>query len=166
MSRGSGKNRKTPTDCKEDLLEDVADTSLSGSSSFEGFEPHRARLTIPGSELTGSWVPRHDDVNQYIQVKFNNTKLITGISTKGAIAYDRRLTSYSVLHSTDGTSWITVVDTDGNDKIFNGNVDQDSLVKHEFTQHFQAKYVRINPRGWHNWPAMRFGVSGCDLVCM
>ncbi|KAL5003954.1 hypothetical protein ScPMuIL_017410 [Solemya velum] len=162
-----------PTDCKEDLLEDVADADISASRSFSlPYGPDRARLTTvearPQTDGGGSWVSHRTIHNPYIQVKFNNTKLITGISTKGrnSIASYQWVTWYSVLHSTDGESWVTVQDGDCNDMVFKGNVDRDSLVKNRFSQHFRAQYVRIRLLQWNNAAAMRFGVSGCDLVCM
>ncbi|KAL5004819.1 hypothetical protein ScPMuIL_018275 [Solemya velum] len=159
-----------PADCKEDLLEDVADADFSASSIYvPTYEGYKARLTnvaaIPESLGAGGWGPHISDLNSYIQVKFNNTKLITGISTKGRNSnkYNQWVTGYSVLHSTDGVSWVTVQDVDCNDVMFKGNEDRDSLVKHELTHYFRAKYVRIHPIEWKLYPIMRFGVSGCDL---
>ncbi|KAL5003953.1 hypothetical protein ScPMuIL_017409 [Solemya velum] len=160
------------TDCKEDLLEDVADADISASDSYgPPYGPERARLTTveaqPEYNGGGSWIAHPDDLDPYIQVKFNNTKLITGISTKGRNSRTsyRWVTWFSVLHSTDGASWVTVQDADCN-VMFKGNVDRDSLVKNRFSQHFRAQYVRVRPLKSKVHPGMRFGVSGCDLVCM
>ncbi|KAL5005600.1 hypothetical protein ScPMuIL_016758 [Solemya velum] len=153
-----------------DLVDDVADNKLTASSTWETpsghtHGPERARLnTVKDSNGEGSWCAGSNDVNQFIQVEFDNVKRVTGIATKGRGQLLTRgnqwVTRYSVAHSTDGSNWYFV----GNTKVFDGNTDRNSLVVNYLTTPINAKFVRINPVEWHVHVSMRFGVIGCDTV--
>ncbi|KAL5016809.1 hypothetical protein ScPMuIL_006398 [Solemya velum] len=159
-----------PTNCRNDLVADVIDDKITASSIYNRWgmgKPANARLLTPYKQSVqhGGWLPTEPD-NQYIQVEFNDVKLITAVSTQGRATIDQQwVTHYSVQHSTDGVYWTRVQKTDGKPMIFEGNEDQDTVVTNEFASPFDAKFVRINPEQWFGSVAMRFGVSGCDLVC-
>ncbi|KAL5004266.1 hypothetical protein ScPMuIL_017722 [Solemya velum] len=154
-----------PTNCKEDLVEDVADARITASSVHGNQlmgKPERARLMTLEilHRLYGAWVAETGDSNQYIQVEFDDIKLITGVSTQGRNGiYRQWVTEYSVLHSADGVTWLKVLDDDCNTMIFQGNADQNTLVKNELAHPFNAKFVRIQPTGWKVSISMRIGTE-------
>ncbi|KAL5004943.1 hypothetical protein ScPMuIL_018399 [Solemya velum] len=150
---------------KEDLIDENAKLTASSTSlNVHRYSPHRARLTtVEDNEGNGGWTANSNDENPYIQVEFDGRKRITGVSTKGRHRSSSQwVTQYFVLYSTDGRNWTTVQDAEKNDKIFRGNSDSHSLVKHNFTCPFDATFVRIKPTQWNKHISMRFGISGCD----
>jgi len=48
-------------------------------------------------------------------------------------------------------------------KIFQGNMERQLVVFHKFRPSLKTRYVRVNPRTWYSWIAMRFELYGCRL---
>ncbi|KAL5006011.1 hypothetical protein ScPMuIL_017169 [Solemya velum] len=150
-----------------DLVDDVADNKLTASSIYAPtHSTERARLsTVKDFENQGAWSAGSNDGNQFIQVEFDNVKRVTRIATKGrnqVLQHNQWVKSYSVAYSADGFNWRTIEDFVGNTKVFDGNTDTDSLVVHDLTTSFNARFVRLLPVEWHVHVSMRFGIFGCD----
>lgn len=96
--------------------------------------------------------------------------LVRGIVTQGrhvnplTLCCVQRVTQYKVMWSKDGVNWNIVQDSQGNDKMFPGNNDEDSLVTHILECPFIARFVRLLPQSWTNHIALRFDVIGCQAV--
>ena len=48
-------------------------------------------------------------------------------------------------------------------KIFQGNMERQLVVFHKFRPSLKTRYVRVHPRTWYSWIAMRFELYGCRL---
>lgn len=46
-------------------------------------------------------------------------------------------------------------------QMFQGNDDDDTVVRNNFNYPIVARYVRINPQRWHNFISMRIELYGC-----
>ena len=45
---------------------------------------------------------------------------------------------------------------------FKGNIDQNTIVKHNLASPFVARWVRFHPTDWHNHVSMRVEIYGCQ----
>ena len=73
------------------------------------------------------------------------------------------MTSYRIAYSIDGTTYEFVQDSNGADKIFDGNSDGDTLVQHDFDQALVARDVRLYPQIWNVCMSLRWELYGCDI---
>ena len=65
----------------------IPDHMLAGTSSFG-----------VGARLNGrkAWLPRHDNLNQYLVVDFGSNTIVTGISSQGRHNADQYVTGYYI----------------------------------------------------------------------
>ncbi|KAL5011809.1 hypothetical protein ScPMuIL_010360 [Solemya velum] len=101
-------------------------------------------------------------VDQDKKAEFPNVKEISAVATKGRNGYPQWVTAYSIRYSIDGATWAMVKNNNGQDKVFSGNNDEDTLVENFLPTPIKAMFIRIQPTKWYTWVSMRFGVSGCD----
>ncbi|XP_071803933.1 uncharacterized protein [Asterias amurensis] len=129
------------------------------------FEPINARLN-----LSRYWVPAEGQhQGSWLQV-FMGTKpvQIEGVITQGHVHttptwYVSYVTHYQVQYSIDGTAWLYVNDGTSTPQTFVGNTDKDNPVTNIFKQPIQARYIRIKPTAWDNYPALRIELLGCRV---
>ncbi|KAM6950118.1 lactadherin-like isoform 2-T2 [Lycodopsis pacificus] len=148
----------------------VSDGQLSASSSFctwgidtFTWHPQFARLDKQGK--TNAWSPAHNNRSEWIQVDLEKTKRLTGIITQGAKDFGvvQFVTLFKVAYSNDGESWSMVKqENTGNDKLFQGNIDNNTHKKNLFEPPFYARYVRVVPWEWHERVTLRMELLGCD----
>ncbi|WAQ93429.1 MFGM-like protein [Mya arenaria] len=106
-----------------------------------------------------------NDSSPWIQVNFENTKLLSGILTQGENGGQRWVTKYTVDFSMDGKTFYpyTLLLGDSKPVVFSGNNDSNSLVRQLFNRNVTAQYIRIHPKEWHgNAAAIRFNIIGCN----
>ncbi|TNM90853.1 EGF-like repeat and discoidin I-like domain-containing protein 3 isoform X2 [Takifugu flavidus] len=148
----------------------ISDAQISASSSFRTWgidsftwHPQFARLDKHGK--TNAWSPVHNNRSEWIQVDLEKTKRISGIITQGAKDFGvvQFVSVFKVMYSNDGESWNTVKEENvGNDKLFQGNIDNNSHKKNVFEPPFYARYVRVVPWEWHERITLRMELLGCD----
>lgn len=69
--------------------------------------PWLARLhLVRRGRNAGSWVTRHNNHNQWLQITYTRTMKFTGILTQGRQDYSQWVTSFWVLYSQDGAHWV------------------------------------------------------------
>lgn len=92
------------------------------------------------------------------------TKRLTGIITQGAKDFGvvQFVSVFKVAYSNDGESWSMVKENTGNDKLFQGNIDNNTHKKNLFEPPFYARYVRVVPWEWHERITLRMELLGCD----
>ncbi|XP_035224885.1 hemocytin-like, partial [Stegodyphus dumicola] len=141
----------------------LPDSSLKASSSrSEDSAPHNARLSsVVTSYSAGGWIAGEINEFQFIEVDLGRIQPVYGVITKGRSGYPEWVKSYKVLYSRDGIGYAYVSDTNGKEKIFSGNYDNESPVEHVFERPFEARYVRIQPLTYHRELALRLGILGC-----
>ncbi|KAL5021262.1 hypothetical protein ScPMuIL_000417 [Solemya velum] len=111
----------------------VADDQLAASSEYNNkdynYGPERARLgSVTNGLDDGAWSAHVNNVYQFVQVEFDNVKLVTEIATKGRANHTEMVTRYYVDYSTDGFDWKAVRGVTDNVEFFEGNTDVELLV--------------------------------------
>ncbi|XP_068726469.1 lactadherin-like [Montipora capricornis] len=151
--------------CKMPLgLEDFRiDSGALTASSYVNYNhgPDRARLNWPsGHSRSGAWVAKHRNTNQWLQVELAHPAKITGVATQGRYDAYQWVTTYAVSHSMDGKTFKAYLEY-GRNKLFSGNYNRYTIVKHDLTPPIRAKFVRFNPKGYRTYIAMRIELYGC-----
>ncbi|EDO43032.1 predicted protein [Nematostella vectensis] len=102
------------------------------------------------------------------QVDLEKAKYITMVATQGRPleggswpGYYQWTKTYAVKFSDDGNNWADYSEG-GVIKIFSGNTDSETVVKHDLVEPIKARYVRFLVKSWHNEPVMRVELYGCE----
>jgi len=98
---------------------------------------------------------------EYLEMDAGHEFRLWSIMTQGRSETEERVTTYAVSHSLNGVTWTQINDGNGDLKIFNGNVDADTIEYNIFGSTFITRYVRIYPKSWSEHMSMRAGLSGC-----
>ncbi|CAB4016938.1 Hypothetical predicted protein [Paramuricea clavata] len=139
----------------------IPDDSITASSTHSNkYTPSYARLTREGSSC--SWTPTAAGrIGSWLQVDLGQLATVTKIATQGTCYSPSEWTkSHSVSYSTESNSW-TPYEESGNVKVFQANTDRGSIVTHSFTPRIRARYLRVLPESWSNYPTMRLEFYGC-----
>ncbi|XP_048250928.1 mucin-2-like isoform X4 [Haliotis rufescens] len=167
--------------CDDSLTETLPDAAFSASSDYtskdpvHNYAPYRGKLNVkvdpdPKAYKVGSWVSLDLDTKQWLQVDLPNPSVVQTVTTAGrdpdpvSGCCNQWVTKYTVQYSLDGTTWTTVTDSAGADKVFDGNTDSTSPVTNSLDCPIIAKYVRVSPVDWHKHIAMRLGFNGCNIA--
>ena len=99
------------SECKDALgIEDltISDNHINGSSNrlpTTTFGPHKARL-----HGSSSWCSVVNTADQYLQVDFQEVKMIKGVSIQGNPNDDEWVKGFTVSYGMDLIKWVTVMD--------------------------------------------------------
>lgn len=124
----------------------------------------RARLnTKPEDELMGAWVPSQSDENQWLQVNLGKVTRLVKIATQGEAgeSASRHVKQFGLSYGLQGEEFIPYLE-DATEKVFEGNLDQDSIVYNSLTNPTVTQFVRLNPKTWNENIALRVEFYGCD----
>uniref|UniRef100_A0A1A8J7C3 Milk fat globule-EGF factor 8 protein n=1 Tax=Nothobranchius kuhntae TaxID=321403 RepID=A0A1A8J7C3_NOTKU len=148
----------------------ISDEHLTASSTFRTWgidtftwHPQFARLDKAGK--TNAWSPAQNNRSEWIQVDLGKTKRLTGIITQGAKDFGvvQFVSEFKVAYSDNGEVWSMVKDENsGEDKLFQGNTDNNTHKKNIFEAPFYARFVRVVPWEWHERITLRMELLGCD----
>ncbi|KAM6451538.1 contactin-associated protein-like 2 isoform 2-T2 [Liasis olivaceus] len=150
--------------CDEPLVSSLAPSFFSSSSSLpstsNSYAPGFAKLNKRGG--AGGWCPSESNHYQWLQVDFGNRKQISSIATQGRYSSSDWVTQYRVLYSDTGRNW-KPYHQDGNVWAFPGNVNSDTVVRHDLQHPVIARYVRILPLEWsgEGQIGLRIEIYGC-----
>uniref|UniRef100_A0A3Q2D258 Neuropilin n=1 Tax=Cyprinodon variegatus TaxID=28743 RepID=A0A3Q2D258_CYPVA len=143
----------------------ISDDQISASTTFydNRWLPRQARLNNDDN----AWTPAEDSNKEFIQVDLHFLKVLTGISTQGAISKETQksyyVTTFKLEVSTNGEDWM-VYRHGKNHKIFHANTDPAEVVLNRIPQPLLARFVRIRPQTWKNGIALRFELYGCQIT--
>ncbi|XP_028412121.1 lactadherin-like [Dendronephthya gigantea] len=139
----------------------IPDSEITASTTFSNsYHPHFARLDKSGGAC--SWAPtRAGRSGSWLQVDLGQKTAVTGFATRGT-CYNHAewAISYSIAYSNNGADW-TDYEESGTAKVFQGNKDRDSIVTNTFKTEINARYIRVLPKSWRNYPTMRLELYGC-----
>lgn len=82
---------------------------------------------------------------------------------RGNPIFDQYVTSFKILHSSEGVAFHYLVDETTQPQIFTGPIDSRTPVKSMFKIPIEAKVIRIYPLTWHGSIAIRAELLGCSL---
>jgi hypothetical protein len=137
----------------------IPDARITASSMYgQNYSPARARLDMQkAGPLTGGWAAKVNNVNQWLQVDLGKVTRVTHIATQGRSDIIEWVKSYSLQYSLNGKRF---VDYKGG-KIFTGNTNQNSIVKHALKPAIIARYIRVRIKTWNRHICMRMELYGC-----
>ncbi|CAH3135331.1 unnamed protein product [Pocillopora meandrina] len=132
----------------------IPDVKMTASSFYDSYQyPYYGRLNETRGK--GGWCPKNkSDGTEYLQVDMDEVRSVCGVATQGVLRLTEWTTSYKLRLSTDGITWSTYRETNF-EKVFTGNSDQTSIVKHSLRNDFKARYVRFYPVTFYAWPSLR-----------
>ncbi|CAD7676127.1 unnamed protein product [Nyctereutes procyonoides] len=148
----------------------IADSQISASSVYLGFmglqrwAPELARLHRTG--IVNAWTASNYDKNPWIQVNLMRKMRVTGVMTQGAsrAGSAEYLKTFKVAYSVNGRKFQFVQNAEGTgDKMFVGNMDNNSLKVNLFDFPLEVQYVRLVPIICHRGCTLRFELLGCEL---
>ncbi|XP_028411620.1 EGF-like repeat and discoidin I-like domain-containing protein 3 [Dendronephthya gigantea] len=144
---------------------DINDEQITASSERDNnHKAARGRLNFtPRDGIRGAWTSQHKDVNQWLQVDFQRSTLVTGISTQGRQDERQYVKSYTISFSKDGENFQNF-SQGGVKKEFQGNTDRNSIVHNTVIPHISARFIRIHPTAWCDHISMRAEFYGCSLL--
>jgi hypothetical protein len=96
-----------------------------------------------------------------MQFDTGDIQSIVGVVTQGRRDREEWVTEFRVDVSVDGNEWLAV----GCQRVFEGNTDKNTKVDTLFREPVRARYLRIYPMEWHEYPSMRAGALVCERPC-
>ncbi|KXJ14557.1 Lactadherin [Exaiptasia diaphana] len=165
----SKRRNNTNTSCTSPLgMQDgtIKDNQITASSSYSSIHaPKNGRLhkqNAPGVGY-GAWSALNRRINdEYIQVDLGMEKVITMVATQGRQdCCAQFVTKYSLSYSNDASNWKSY--TEDCTKIFPGNSDRDTVVKHELEVPIKTRHIRLIVKEFNEHPSLRMELYGCTF---
>ncbi|XP_022777974.1 lactadherin-like [Stylophora pistillata] len=155
--------RRKGITCKEALgLEDgrIPDSAFSASSvERHDTSPPRVRLNSDTA-----WSARTDDNMPWVQVDLGKDAMIKKIATQGRRGSYKYTKTYTISSRADGETDFVMYREDNVVKVFQGNIDANTVVFNVLKQHITARFVRFWPKTWASrYRTMRAELYGCFL---
>eukprot|EP00026_Physarum_polycephalum_P018841 Phypoly_transcript_20589.p1 GENE.Phypoly_transcript_20589~~Phypoly_transcript_20589.p1 ORF type:complete len:160 (+),score=18.89 Phypoly_transcript_20589:29-481(+) len=105
-----------------------------------------------------SWCANKLDSFQWAGVGFDTPKTVIAIATQGRGDYAQWIEEYIVKYSLNGVDWFVVDDG----AVFEGNSDQNTIVRRDFSAPVKARTIKVCPLKWHNHISLRLEVYYVD----
>ncbi|KAF4026566.1 hypothetical protein G4228_019057 [Cervus hanglu yarkandensis] len=143
----------------------ILDTQISASSHlsnmFATWSPSQARLNLQGR--TNAWRPKVNNPKEWLQVDFQKTMRVTGITTQGvkSMLTSMYVKEFFISSSQEGHNWTPFLQN-GKVKVFQGNQDSFTPVVNALDPPLFTRFLRIHPRSWANHIALRLELLGCE----
>ncbi|XP_066260020.1 neurexin-4 isoform X2 [Euwallacea similis] len=144
----------TEYDCNVPLLEKA---KLDATSSMSDRGPSNAVLY--GSS---AWSAKDNDFAQYLIIDLGQVMNVTRIWIRGRPFSNEYVMEYQISYGTNGQDYAFYRDSEGDIRMFRGNVDGDTVHKNEFEVPIIAQWIRINPTRWRDRISMRVELFGCE----
>ncbi|XP_078352029.1 EGF-like repeat and discoidin I-like domain-containing protein 3 [Oculina patagonica] len=142
----------------------ITHTQISASSQYDGYHtPNQGRLHYMGAgSFVPSWSAGANNLYQWLQIDLRIETTVTFVATQGRHAYNQWVTKYKLQYSNDGNSFQVYKNQgESSDKVFVGNSDAGTVVKHHLISSIKARYIRLIPTEWNNHISMRMELYGC-----
>ncbi|XP_054976870.1 coagulation factor VIII isoform X3 [Sorex araneus] len=142
----------------------ISDAQITASSYlnnvFATWSPSQARLYLQGR--TNAWRPQVNNPNQWLQVDFQKTMKVTGITTQGvkSLLTSMYVKEFFLSSSQDGHNWTPFLQN-GKVKVFQGNDDATTAVVNSLEPPLLTRFVRVHPQNWAQHIALRLELLGC-----
>ncbi|KAG8589698.1 hypothetical protein GDO81_006499 [Engystomops pustulosus] len=142
----------------------ISDEQITASHYLDYWEPKLARLNNGGSYNAWSAHVNKSSL-QWIQVDLQKIFIISGIQTQGASKYFNQyyIKEFFVAYSKDRRKWnVFKGNSTATHMLFEGNSDSSSVKENQFHPPIAARYIRLFPTSFHNQPALRMELLGCQ----
>lgn len=96
----------------------IPDSAITATTSLnQYYGPERARLdTMVSGSYAGAWIPKSQDVGQWIQADLGKISKITRLATQGRQGVGHWTKSYSITYSVEGGPFLPYNDNEVNNK--------------------------------------------------
>ncbi|XP_044164304.1 uncharacterized protein LOC114948378 [Acropora millepora] len=137
----------------------IPDSWLTSSSKLNANTPAKnGRLNYTAGQ---SWCASSSDIYPYLEIDLQILHIICAVSTQGNHQADQWVKTFSLQSSTDGKTWTNYTEDDQvSIKIFSGNYDKNTIVKHIVYLGIVARYVRFVAGVKHGEACMRAAIFG------
>ncbi|XP_038651431.1 discoidin, CUB and LCCL domain-containing protein 1 isoform X1 [Scyliorhinus canicula] len=129
------------------------------------WSPDKANVSSKGHPW--AWAASSDNEEEWLQIDVGERRNITGIVTKGSTnnGYNFYVKTYKISYSKDGKSWRIYKSKNSKEgKVFEGNTNDQQLVRNNFIPSFVGRYIRIKPLTWSQRIAMKVELIGCKVL--
>jgi len=131
----------------------IPDARMTASTHYSNYYPYYGRLNEQ-RETAGWCTKTTTDRTDYLQVDMGAVHSVCAVATQGLGSSSSWTTSYKVHLSTDGVIWNAYKESN-KEKVFPGNTDQHSIVKHSLSTDVKARFVRFYPVTYYSWSCLR-----------
>uniref|UniRef100_A0A665V3T6 Contactin-associated protein-like 2 n=1 Tax=Echeneis naucrates TaxID=173247 RepID=A0A665V3T6_ECHNA len=132
--------------CEDSLATPLPFSSLTSSSVFtRGHGAGYAKLNR--KQGAGGWSPLDTDHYQWLQIDLGSRKQVVSIATQGRYSSMDWTSKYRLLYSDTQKNWRPYLQ-DGNIWTFEGNMNSETVVRHELQHAILARYIRFIPLAW------------------
>ncbi|XP_072219814.1 contactin-associated protein-like 2b [Leuresthes tenuis] len=148
--------------CEDSLATPLPYSSFSSSSVFaRGYGAGYAKLNR--NQGAGGWSPLDTDRYQWLQVDLGSRKQVVAIATQGRYSSSDWISQYWLLYSDTQKNWRSYLQ-DGNIWTFEGNVNNEDVVRQELQHPILARYIRFIPLDWNKDGriGVRLELYGCS----
>jgi hypothetical protein len=109
-----------------------------------------------------AWCAGSRSISDWMQMDSGEVQSIAGVIIQGRRIYAQWVKSFKVEVSDDGKEWFPVECG----REFDGSTDQNTKVRILFEKPVKARFMRVNPQSWNDWPSMRAGILLCERPCL
>ncbi|XP_015759657.1 PREDICTED: uncharacterized protein LOC107338920 [Acropora digitifera] len=137
----------------------IPDIWLTSSSKLNANTPAKnGRLNYTAGS---SWCASLSDNYPYLEIDLQTLHIICAVSTQGNHEADQWVKTFSLQSSTDGRTWTNYTEDDQvSIKIFSGNYDKNTIVKHILYVGIVARHLRFVVGVKHGEKCMRAAIFG------
>ncbi|XP_068726464.1 lactadherin-like [Montipora capricornis] len=127
------------------------------------YGPWSARLQAQNQGQTrGGWVAKYNNANQWWQVDLGVTSRVKRIATQARYDANHWVKTYTLSYSNDGARF-NPYKYGKRIKVFQGNYERYLVNYHRLNPTIKARYIRVHPKTWYGYIAMRVELYGCRL---
>ncbi|XP_076029577.1 hemocytin-like isoform X2 [Oratosquilla oratoria] len=138
----------------------LPNSAFSASSSTKNFEPWRARLDGFQDE---AWTPNTNDKDIWLEVDLGNVVPVYGVILGSPSTVNRYVTSAVIFFSTDKQNWHEAKDYEKERLKINGPTQPGKSVRTILPTPFEARYIRLVPVTWNQYPVVKIDILGCGV---
>ncbi|XP_020896654.1 EGF-like repeat and discoidin I-like domain-containing protein 3 [Exaiptasia diaphana] len=137
----------------------IPDSRITTSSYRDSkYTPSQGRLHIrPSRGKNGAWCTKRNQVGEWLQVDLGKISTIKGVATQGHYGANYWVKTYTLQYSNNGKTFKKYQ----GGKVFKGNSDKHSVVKHNLNPPIYARYISVVVKTWYSHICMRMELYGC-----
>lgn len=150
----AGKVSLKPTAQRDIKIMTTPGDKRSASSAWSGAK--NGETCHQGNLDEGGWCSENNKTGEWYELDNGSDAMIVGVVTQGRNCCDQWVKAFKVKVKTASGDWSWVDDQ----KVYDGNFDQNTKVLSDFNKPVMGRYVRIYPQSWNNHMSLR-----CDIRC-
>jgi hypothetical protein len=130
----------------------------TGTYTFSSVQSAVADCQLPRLDAEGGWCPATIS-GAWSQLDLGAPSIVKGLITQGRATASEWVTKLALTYSQDAAVWSSPAMSLG------GNSDSYTRLSSFFAASFTARYIRVAPQTYNQWPSLRWGVLVQTTVC-